>query len=569
MVPLNKFLLVVAVLASMEVGHAADYTWDGGGNNGQWATAGNWNPDGTPATGDTATFANAYASGGTTITLPNGSQLARLLISNTSTSGVTLTAGSLNFTGSGTSGAIEQIAGISSTNFTINSNIEFSGNSGGTFRQFYLRGTGGTVGIGGNVTISNLSSNSTYLVDIENSSGSSSFTQSSLSVISGTGTINYHQFLRTNASAQTITLNGANTFTLNAANYIRYEGAGGTLALGSATALGNSANQLNIGAAGTLNTVNSRSVLLTGEFTVANNVRLFSGAGTTTIGGSNSSGRSIWSGTVQVDRATIVGETGNTTRLTAAVGGTVEFSGVVSTGTSGAAGAAGAIEKVGGGTVILSRSSGNSYTGGTIVSAGTLLVNNTTGSASGLGTGSVAVNAGILGGTGIIAPGTGNSIAVQNGAFLAPGDSTTGNGIGTLVVNGGNTSSPLLTLSSGAKLSFQLGSALSSDKLNFWNFSTGDFVLDSNVIDVTLLAGATTGTYNLFNFFSGLNTGLTASGISSGLSLNFLNGGEGSLSYGTTGQINLVLTAVPEPAAWVLVAGGLSAMLIFRRRRKL
>jgi autotransporter-associated beta strand protein len=59
----------------------------------------------------------------------------------------------------------------------------------------------------------------------------------------------------------------------------------------------------------------------------------------------------------------------------------------------------------------------NFYTGGTVISAGTLLVNNTTG--SGTGSGSVTVNGGTLGGTGSIA----GPVTVNTGGTFSPGTS--------------------------------------------------------------------------------------------------------------------------------------------------
>ena len=77
----------------------------------------------------------------------------------------------------------------------------------------------------------------------------------------------------------------------------------------------------------------------------------------------------------------------------------------------------GRLTKAGTGTLTLSRA--NSYTGGTTVTAGVLVVSNTSG--SGTGTGPVNVNAGTLGGkgtiTGAVTIGTGSGV----GAFLAPG----------------------------------------------------------------------------------------------------------------------------------------------------
>ncbi|HEY3601110.1 MAG TPA: autotransporter-associated beta strand repeat-containing protein [Chthoniobacterales bacterium] len=77
---------------------------------------------------------------------------------------------------------------------------------------------------------------------------------------------------------------------------------------------------------------------------------------------------------------------------------------------------AGSIAKSGTGTLTLS--SANSYTGGTTVTSGTLVVSNTTGSAT--GTGAVSVNAGTLGGSGIIAGAVTIGTGSGTGAFLVP-----------------------------------------------------------------------------------------------------------------------------------------------------
>jgi fibronectin-binding autotransporter adhesin len=73
------------------------------------------------------------------------------------------------------------------------------------------------------------------------------------------------------------------------------------------------------------------------------------------------------------------------------------FSGIIEDGTYRSGGQ---LSKAGRGTFTLSGA--NTYTGGTAVSGGTLLVTNQTGSAT--GTGAVQVNAGTLGGTGSISP---------------------------------------------------------------------------------------------------------------------------------------------------------------------
>jgi autotransporter-associated beta strand protein len=76
----------------------------------------------------------------------------------------------------------------------------------------------------------------------------------------------------------------------------------------------------------------------------------------------------------------------------------------------------GSIAKVGTGTLTLSGS--NSYTGGTTVSAGTLVLTNTSG--SGTGTGAVSVTSGTLGGSGIISGAVTVGTGSGTGVFLAP-----------------------------------------------------------------------------------------------------------------------------------------------------
>ncbi len=53
--------------------HAATKTWDGGGGDGLWTTAANWNNDTLPVSGDDVTLDNSAVSGNYTVTLNAGS----------------------------------------------------------------------------------------------------------------------------------------------------------------------------------------------------------------------------------------------------------------------------------------------------------------------------------------------------------------------------------------------------------------------------------------------------------------------------------------------------------------
>jgi autotransporter-associated beta strand protein len=121
----------------------------------------------------------------------------------------------------------------------------------------------------------------------------------------------------------------------------------------------------------------------------------------------------------------------------------------------------------------------SSYTGGTTVSGGTLLVNNTTG--SGTGTGPVTVSGGTLGGTGIIdSSPTGSNVVVAGGS-IAPGVAA-----GTLTFSTGGGSLDLSGLTAGG-LKFDIGASqaasdlisLTSGTLNVGTLNFSEFAFAS------------------------------------------------------------------------------------------
>jgi hypothetical protein len=114
----------------------------------------------------------------------------------------------------------------------------------------------------------------------------------------------------------------------------------------------------------------------------------------------------------------------------------VTFSGVISGGQN--------LTKSGAGTLTLSNT--ETYTGSTTVSAGTLRVDGALGATSGV----TVASGGTLGGTGsIFASASSNTLTVQSGGTLAPGDS----GAGTLTVNGN------LSMASGSTLAVDIAGA--------------------------------------------------------------------------------------------------------------
>ncbi len=179
---------------------------------------------------------------------------------------------------------------------------------------------------------------------------------------------------------------------------------------------------------------------------------------------------------------------------------------------------------------------------------------------------SFGAQTGILGGAGIIRPTGANSIQVASGSMVYPGVGSASTAV-TLTLDGGGTSAPLLTMSTGAAFTFNLETPGTSDEIKFFNWAAGDLVLNSNTLHLTLGSGVASGTYTLFQFYSDSGTTLVNSGITSGLDLDTadLDGYDATLNYNGT-SITLSLMAVPEPSCWLLVLGGLALLALISRR---
>jgi len=217
------------------------------------------------------------------------------------------------------------------------------------------------------------------------------------------------------------------------------------------------------------------------------------------------------------------------------------------------------------------RLSGNthSYTGGTTISAGTLLINNTSG--SGLGTGAVSVTSATLGGNGYLALGDANTVTVGAGGNLAAGDPGVGGGIGTLTFNGGSTTGAILDMQAGSKFTFNLAAGDINDVIRFYNYAgAADFLRASGGVTLDF-TGAQAGVYDLFHFYSNAGTTLTSAGFTEMTSNFSLGGGlagfTATWNYSTTGIIALELAAIPEASTGALLLGGMGAVLLLRRRR--
>ncbi|MDY0170432.1 MAG: autotransporter-associated beta strand repeat-containing protein [Thermoguttaceae bacterium] len=226
----------------------------------------------------------------------------------------------------------------------------------------------------------------------------------------------------------------------------------------------------------------------------------------------------------------------NQTLTVGTANGDGDFSGTIEPGIS--------LIKAGTGTQILSGA--NTYTGTTTVNGGTLLVNNTAG--SGTGTGLVTVNSGAtLGGTGTIAGAT----TIKAGGTLA-----TGTSIGMLTF--GNN----LALEDGAIWDWEFV----NNTLGNYDQAVGPNLILPTEGAITLniwgLDDHSVGWYDEFTIFTGEVENFDAGLFQLENSSDWTRGWKVSLGN------SLVLMAVPEPGAWLLLLSALVSGMLVRRRRR-
>jgi fibronectin-binding autotransporter adhesin len=209
----------------------------------------------------------------------------------------------------------------------------------------------------------------------------------------------------------------------------------------------------------------------------------------------------------------------------------------------------GGLNKLGLGTLTLSDS--NSYKGNTVINTGTLTLTST-GSIdsspiidvmSGATFDVSAKSSFSLGGTQTLMGG--GNVTAAAGSHIAPGDSA-----GTLTISGN------LTLNDGALLDFELASSTSaSDKISMISSTLYLNGLDFSDFTFTALNGFGKGTYTLID----------AKTISGSLGSNLTGTIDGFTATLSTYNNDLILTVVPEPGTWMLLATGCLAFFIGKR----
>jgi autotransporter-associated beta strand protein len=509
-------LIAIGLLLAPKAGAANDLYWDtngttpdtGNSSTGTWGTSNFWNTDSTGGAGTlqtTTTNTNdVHFSAGAG---SNGTVTINLAQSANSIifedASITLSGGT-SITLGGGGGVNSGLLFVSGTNAnTISTALVLGSAAAFTNNDNTVQTISGGVTGGFNLTI--------------NGSGAGGFTFSTGSVNNGgsitnsgtgTGTTTISSVIGSNVT--TVTENSSTSkLTLSGVN--QYTGGttvtAGTLELSGSGTLGSTTGTLTVnGGTLDLNTTSQTVGALNGG---SGGTITSSGAGNASLTVGNGGASDSYSGT-------ITDQNSNNKRLS--------------------------LTKTGAGTQTLSGN--NTYTGGTTVSNGTLLANNTAG--SGTGTGAVTVNNSgtVLGGTGTISGG----VTVNANAKIQGGNGTTGT---TLTLTGA------LTLADNSIIQLALGP--SSMHSTLARTGAGTWTFDSNQAFTFIDLGATTGTYQ--NIITAI-----ADPPSEG-SWTITNPGfVGTFTYDGA-NIDLTLTAVPEPSTWAAGALALASLVLIQRGR--
>ncbi len=486
-----------------------------------------------------AITSSAIGTGGLALnggTLSSGSTAARTIL-NAITIGGDVTLGDATNTGALTFSADANLGGATRTLTTATgSSATFNGivSNGGIIKN-------------GNGTLIMGTAESTYSGGTTLNAGTLSFGIAKTGSVGninssslGTGSLTLNGGTLTGSSSATrailnaVTIGGDVTFGDGVNNGILNFSAG--VDLGGATRTLTIAN----------NSVSFNGVVANGGLTKAGNTLVLTGNNTYT------GATTISSGTLQIGNGGGFGSIDSTSSVNN--NGALIYNRNGATTASYAIGGSGTLEKQGAGTLTLTGN--NTYTGGTTVSTGTLLVNNT--SDSGTGSGSLLVSAGAtLGGSGEIA-----GITTISG-ILAPGNS-----IGTLTVANDVTWNGSLLSDGTANWKFELGAANTADLLRITGGASEFLKGSGSVFCFDFMGSTATGTFTLVDWDStasfGGGVGGTSFAATDFTATNLGGGNTGTFQFNGS---QLQFQAIPEPSAGVLMVIAGTALFVLRRRR--
>jgi autotransporter-associated beta strand protein len=356
---------------------------------------------------------------------------------------------------------------------------------------------------------------------------------------------------RNNTTPSILNVSGNNTITSNLSSggggsNITFQSDAGQLSLSGNLGVRNPnfAGAGNILASGSINSPTGyRSLTKSGSGTL-----ILAGASNVTDNTTTISG-----GTLQIGNA---GTSGSLGSAAVSNNASLAFDRTDSVTVSNAISGSGELIQRGTGTLEITGDS-NTYTGGTTVSAGTLLVNNSTN--SGLGTGQVTVNGGTLGGTGSFT----GALVINTTGVLSPGASIASLDTGAL------------TLNSGSTFDYELiTTAVTGDLLNANGNLDLNGLVTLSLTDLGTNSVLSNGTkFTLISYFGSWTSGDIFSGYTDDSDFT-LFGNEWRINYDdvSAGSVNggafsnaVTLTVIPEPAAALL--GGLGLLSLLRRRR--
>jgi outer membrane autotransporter protein len=490
---LRLILLAGTMLGSLAAGSgfAQDATWTGAVSN-DFHDAGNWNPSGTPA--GTASFGS---TGRTMVNIYAAQTLGGFTFNALANSYAIINNSALVFTGAGivnNSGQLQTLYNVGFVFFAnssaANATIVNGGGIGLSFIDFESTSSAGTAAI------------------FNNTNGSITFSHSSTG---GNATVNNNaggtlQFANTSSAGNATITNSGRT------NFFHASSAGNATITNNASAFiifnqTSTAGNATISNSGEIRFFNSSG---------AGNARLI-----THVGGSTEFGMSAGpNGDGKLSAGSIAGAgsygLGSNELTVGGNGDTTEVSGVIS-------GAGGSLVKTGAGTLTLSGI--NTYTGGTTISDGRLVVNGA------LASSTVTVQGGILGGSGTV-----GGIVANVGGTVAPGNS-----IGTLNVAGN------VSFGSGSIYQVEVNAAGQSDRIA----ATGTVMLNGGTVQVLNAPGSQalgqhytilTAGGGVTGSFAGLTqaapgaTPFLSFGLVYDLNAVYLDVGRSSLAFAAVGQ---------------------------------